>query len=204
MNKSSKLPIPYKTHVGKQCVDQLAVNALLDDSETFKQGDTHPKMDLIYRYKAKNNTPYWVTPEVYDAYVKNNKAKKREWRRAHNEIHLERKRKWRKANPEKHNSQQARRRAQRFGADVDEFGVSHYTDYDRSIMEQLYAHARRLKDILGNNWEIDHVLPLNCGGSNRISNLQLTPASWNSSKGDRNTNIYGAWKARPDYSFFNK
>ena len=132
------------------------------------------------------------------------RARSAKWREDNREHVRAHKAKWQKDNAYKVNAKVARRRAQKFGADVDEFGVSQYTAYDKAITEQMYAHAGRLKECLGGDWDIDHVLPLNSGGSNRVNNLQLTPASWNHSKGDRNTNVFGAWEGVPDYSFFNK
>lgn len=140
-------------------------------------------------------------------YLKNTercKKNSREWRKANVERDKERKRKYNKNNQDKCNAQYARYHARKFGADLDEFGVDQYTEHDKKLTEQLYAHAKRLTECLGIAFHVDHVLPLSCNGSNKPANLQVCTASWNTSKCNRSTDVWGAWEGVADYSIFNK
>ena len=205
MNESSKLPIPYHTCYSKPVINQVACNELLDSNQKFKKGEAHPHIEgLVYKGVGRNGTPSWFTPSKFKANRDRCRELNYQYYQENPDVKKASVHKWQKANKHKTNAIANKRRGRKLGADIDEFGVSHYTAYDKAITEQMHAHAGRLKECLGVAWEIDHVLPLNSGGSNRVNNLQLTPASWNHSKGDRNTNVFGAWEGVPDYSFFNK
>lgn len=201
MTKSD--PIPYHTCYTKPVINQVACNEFWDGSQKFKQGTPHPHIEgLVYRNKESNGTPRWVTPSN----LKANQARARELNYQYYQDDPSFKkasvRKWQKANRPKTRAIANKRRGVILGADVDEFGVDQYTKSDQKLTGQLYAHAKRISERLGVPFHVDHVLPLALGGSNKAYNLQVCPASWNNSKGDRNTNVWGAWEARPDYSIF--
>lgn len=159
-------------------VDQAACNDLLEGDEVIKRGDPHPYVIGVKCLSKSKGNYVWASTLKFN---KDQKAQVPKRRAASN-----------------------KRRCLKLGADLDEHGVSHYSEHDQRITEQMYAHARRLKECLGNDWHLDHVLPLSLGGSNKVNNLQIVPAVWNLNKLNTNTNVFGAWEGLPDHSLFNK
>jgi 5-methylcytosine-specific restriction endonuclease McrA len=107
----------------------------------------------------------------------------REHQRAHPEKQRERERKWIKANPDKKRAAVHRRRAREQAAE------GSFTDAEWSALKAFYNHAclccgKREPEI---RLTVDHVIPLEKGGSNFISNIQPLCASCNSAKGANST-----------------
>jgi hypothetical protein len=61
------------------------------------------------------------------------------------------------------------------------------TEYEEGEIKQIYAHAVRLSNKLQIPFDVDHIVPLSVGGIHHPNNLQVVPAAWNRSKGNRNT-----------------
>ena len=61
------------------------------------------------------------------------------------------------------------------------------TEYEESVIKQIYAHAVRVSKKLGIPFHVDHIIPIANGGLHHPSNLQIAPASWNISKQNRHT-----------------
>ena len=54
----------------------------------------------------------------------------------------------------------------------------------------MYDLAQRRTEQTGFAWEVDHIIPLTKGGLHKPTNLQVVPASWNKSKGNRSEDKY--------------
>ena len=87
-------------------------------------------------------------------------------------------------NVEKYSAWDSNRRAKKFKATI------YMTKEDSAKITELYEIARNATKLFGYGWEVDHIVPLNKGGLHKLSNLQVVPATWNRSKGDRNCDTY--------------
>ena len=92
--------------------------------------------------------------------------------------------KWGESNYDKRNAYGSNYRAKKFGATV------WMTKEDKAKIAELYTIAKDATKLFGYNWAVDHIVPLNKGGLHKLSNLQVVPASWNSAKRDRNSDVY--------------
>lgn len=101
--------------------------------------------------------------------------KAREWRAANPEKATKAVLKWRRANPEKRAAISARRRArERYAQPVDP------KDYE--AIQRIYALARRLTELTGRQYHVDHLVPLSKGGLHRSNNLVAMEGRWNRRK----------------------
>jgi len=64
------------------------------------------------------------------------------------------------------------------------------TELQKFVAQEMYDLAQIRKPQTGFDWHVDHIKPLSKGGKHAISNLQVVPATWNLSKGNRNNNIF--------------
>ena len=62
------------------------------------------------------------------------------------------------------------------------------TYIEEQLIKQYYEHSTRLKNKLGIEFHVDHIVPLSLGGLHHPSNLQVVPARWNMRKYNTNTN----------------
>ena len=62
--------------------------------------------------------------------------------------------------------------------------------YQNKIIKNFYEHSVRLKNKLGIEFHVDHIVPLSLGGLHHPSNLQVVPARWNVRKNNTNTNLW--------------
>mgnify|MGYP006103151593 CR=1 FL=1 len=96
--------------------------------------------------------------------------------------------KWFKENKDKSYAVCAQYRARKFNATV------YMTDKEKKKIEELYQIAQDATKLFGYVWAVDHIIPLNKGGLHKLTNLQVVPATWNSVKGDRNSDLYWGWQ----------
>ena len=64
------------------------------------------------------------------------------------------------------------------------------TELQKFVAQEMYELAQIRKKQTGFDWHVDHIEPLSKGGKHAINNLQVVPALWNLSKGNRNNSIY--------------
>ena len=64
------------------------------------------------------------------------------------------------------------------------------TEFQKFVAQEMYDLAQIRKKQTGFDWHVDHIEPLSKGGKHAINNLQVVPALWNLSKGNRNKNVY--------------
>lgn len=195
--------IPYKTHHGRQCIDQLSANEFWDGKQKFKMGDKHPAIEDLFYLRIENKRPRWVTLEQLEAHREYNRkwieenpeknaAHNRRYYRANPEKVATKDRKYREANPEKIAAKTAKYRAQKRANNTDEFGNCTITDRDNKVFEQHQAHAKRLRDCLGVNFEVNHIFPTNNGGAHKEGNWQVIPGKLNHQISDRYAIRWGA------------
>jgi hypothetical protein len=61
---------------------------------------------------------------------------------------------------------------------------------EEQLIKQYYEHSTRIKNKLGIEFHVDHIVPLSIGGLHHPSNLQVVPARWNMRKNNMNTNLW--------------
>ena len=59
------------------------------------------------------------------------------------------------------------------------------TSEDRKLLATMYKIALSYEVKTGFAWHIDHTIPITKGGRHCLTNLQIVPARWNQSKGNR-------------------
>jgi 5-methylcytosine-specific restriction endonuclease McrA len=61
------------------------------------------------------------------------------------------------------------------------------------VLSEAYKLAKERKRTTGIDWEVDHIKPVACGGTNTYSNLQVVPWIWNRQKSHlRTEKFFGA------------
>ena len=71
------------------------------------------------------------------------------------------------------------------------------TDFDKFVLEESWLLAREREAIIGGVWHVDHIIPVKhrkACGLNAAINLQVVPAEWNLSKGNRSMSV---WLPKP-------
>tara|TARA_R100000951_G_scaffold115638_1_gene124377 strand:+ start:151 stop:660 length:510 start_codon:yes stop_codon:yes gene_type:complete len=126
--------------------------------------------------------------EKIKAYRKANEEKKKAYDKAYYKANKEKrttqKKVWRKSNKDKECVSSAKRRALKFRATI------YLTATDKKEIDNLYKLAQDKTKETETQWHVDHIIPLTKGGLHKPTNLQVVPASWNISKGNRSEDKY--------------
>lgn len=153
--------------------------------------ETHRELEREYSRRA-----YWKDPEKSRAYTRakqeRNRTRVRESSRAWNQRNREhvtaRIREWRRSNPEKARAAKLRRRAMEFNAEG-----SHTAEDIRILVKSQKGLCWWCGNAVGDEYHIDHRIPLSRGGSNAPENLCITCPSCNQSKTDK---LPSEWNGR--------
>ena len=94
------------------------------------------------------------------------------------------KKEWSKKNKDKRTTWEANRRALKFRATI------RLTELDKFVVNEMYNLAQTRTEQTRFDWHVDHIKPLTKGGLHKPTNLQVVPARWNISKGNRNSDVY--------------
>lgn len=134
------------------------------------------------RYQSHSRRHYKQNREYYRNYSKANRGKFREYSRRsyykNKARYLASDRRWRRNNPTAARAIIERYRARKLGA------VGTYTAAEFDALCRQYDSLCACCG-MGKPLTVDHIVPLSCGGSNDISNIQPLCQSCNSSKGTK-------------------
>ena len=133
------------------------------------------------KIKAQNKAWYKANKEKRRAYCKARYEANKEAIREKHKVYA---RVYQKANKDKINVKTANRRALKFRATI------RMTELDKFVIDEMYDLAQRRTKQTGFAWEVDHIIPLTKGGLHKPTNLQVVPASWNKSKGNKSEDKY--------------
>ena len=209
-----KIPEKYihRSGVNKGKLNQAPLQTG-NDKGTYNRGDKHPFIKGFFYscWWSGNNTERWLNKDGLERtilaerkakakYKKTDKGKttsakylasekSRLRHKRYNEsdkgrkIRCENQKKFYKTDKGKANSQKqdAKRRARKAEA------TSKLTFAEEQMIKQYYNHSVRLKNKLGIEFHVDHIVPLSLGGLHHPSNLQVVPAVWNMRKHNNNT-----------------
>jgi hypothetical protein len=152
---TTKLPIPYKTHAGRQCIDQLAIQVKRTRKEEknnpFKQGDPHPTHEAVFTmYHPYNGTQQWKTQEWLD--------NKRKWNNERKKFRRKNDPEWAKATDAKENQAKRnkmgeeayladmRRRSREHHKNNPEYHATKNSRYQKRIREMYEKLPDNLKE----------------------------------------------------------
>ena len=123
----------------------------------------------------------------YEANKEKRKAYDKAWYEANKEKRKAYRQAWEEVNKDKRCVSSAKRRALKFRATI------YLTATDKKEINNLYKLAQDKTKETGTQWHVDHIIPLTKGGLHKPTNLQVVPASWNISKGNRTEEKYNGY-----------
>ena len=131
-------------------------------------------------WKRKNRTKMLAQRKLYR---EANKDKQKEYYKVYRLNNLDkeviRNKAWALNNPDKKRAKHSLRRAR----------VKKVNDIktlaDRKQLVDLFKQALKREEETGYGWHVDHTIPITKGGRHCLTNLQVVPAKWNLSKGNR-------------------
>ena len=195
------MPIPYKTHRGILCIDQLKANEFWNGTQKFKKGDPHPTIKGLFYFNVTCKRPRWGSEEDLEKarertrkWRQDNPEKAREivrkWHRDNREKSRESVRKWRQDNPEKVRAKDSKRRG----------ALKTNIKLHRSAQDALQG-VYELRECLtlcargagsSEAFHVDHIWPIQGEGFCGLHapwNLQVLEASENISKSNKTPTI---------------
>jgi len=170
---SKKIAYDGKTPRCKECIKANQTKYRKENKETVQASQ------LRFRQENKEKVRKWGQ----EYYIKNKERIRDyhlEYVTANRQELYQKNREWKKKNRGACNAAEARRRAQKIQATP--------AWADQAAIKSLYEEAKRLQDLLGIEFHIDHVLPLQgelvCG-LHVETNLQVVPATLNMKKSNK-------------------
>lgn len=145
-----------------------AANKQKDNARARKYRAANP--ERMAEYKKK-----WV--EIQGEYVV---EYKRAWRIAHKKRLAEKDLAWARANPEKVKARGQRRRARKAGAEGTHTAADIQAQYKAQHGKCYYCNGK-----VGEDYHVEHVIPLSRGGSNGPENIVIACPTCNLRKGDK-------------------
>ena len=137
---------------------------------------------LVYNreWKRKNRTKMLAQRKLYrEANKDKQKNYFAQYRLNNLDKEVKRNRAWVLNNPDKNRAKHSVRRARiRKVNDIK-------TSEARKQLVALFRQAVKREDETGYEWHVDHTIPITRGGRHCLTNLQVVPAKWNLSKGNR-------------------
>ncbi len=131
-------------------------------------------------WKRKNRTKMLAQRKLYR---EANKDKQKEYYKIYRLNNLDkeviRNRAWALSNRDKKRAKDSLRRAR-----IKKVNDIKTTE-DRKQLVVLFKQALEREKETGCEWHVDHTIPITKGGRHCLTNLQVVPASWNLSKGNR-------------------
>ena len=141
----------------------------------FKKGDKHPTIEGLYFMQYSRRKEIW---RRWESLQVAKRATVRHWVN-NKQKYKENGKKWR-------NTEKGKRLC--YLRNVRRKSRSHVFSKDLEVLiQQFYLYRDRLRSKLGIEFHVDHIVPLAKGGLHHPLNLQVVPAKWNCSKGDRHT-----------------
>jgi len=137
---------------------------------------------LVYNreWKRKNRTKMLAQRKLYrEANKDKQKNYFKEYRLNNLDKEVKRNRAWVLNNPDKNRAKHSVRRARiRNVNDIKTLEA-------RKQLVALFRQAVKREVETGYGWHVDHTIPITRGGRHCLTNLQVVPAKWNLSKGNR-------------------
>ena len=141
---------------------------------------TERVLEYNREWKRKNKIKMLAQRKLYR---EANKDKQKEYYKVYRLNNLDkeviRNKAWALNNPDKKRAKHSLRRAR----------VKKVNDIktlaDGKQLVDLFKQALKREEETGYGWHVDHTIPITKGGRHCLTNLQVVPASWNLSKGNR-------------------
>jgi len=175
--------------------------AIREYKKKYYQANKKAVLERHKKYNAKNkevigacNKKYYqankeaILEEQKKYYEANKEAvleRQKKYNAKNKEVIVARKKRYYQDNKAAHGRRKAERRAL----------VANYqmTDHDKFALEEAFRLARLREEIMGGIWHVDHIVPVkhpDACGLNSAANLQVVPAIWNLSKGNRSMALW--------------
>jgi len=153
---------------------------------TFNRFDPHPTISGLFYKRSFRGNEYWVDSKenieksILKDIMWNRSDKALEYRKTTGTL---KSRLYKKTNKGKatRRAYKAKSRAVKKEASVK------LNKKEKTLIKYYYEWSTRLQNKLGIDFHVDHIVPLAKGGLHHPLNLQVVPAKWNCSKGDRHT-----------------
>ena len=141
---------------------------------------TERVLEYNREWKRKNKIKMLAQRKLYR---EANKDKQKEYYKVYRLNNLDkeviRNKAWALNNPDKKRAKHSLRRAR--VKKVNDIKTSE----DRKQLVDLFKQALKREEETGHEWHVDHTIPITKGGRHCLTNLQVVPAKWNLSKGNR-------------------